>query len=71
MSESVQLVPDLRIHLLDTAQVAEVLRVKPATVAEWRRQKRGPDFAIIGGRRLYTREAVLEWLSRRMHMGEQ
>jgi hypothetical protein len=49
-----------------TAQeVAEVLRVKPATVVKWRSRGGGPPFIYVEGQARYVRTDFAEWLDGR------
>ena len=51
--------------LLTSAQVAEILQVKTATLSDWRNQRVGPDFIRAGANKKqirYTVEDVQAWL---------
>jgi excisionase family DNA binding protein len=49
--------------LLTPAEVAEMLRVHPATLAQWRKNGEGPAFVRVGGEFRYSDEAVLAYVS--------
>ena len=53
------------LPLLTSAQVAEILQVKTATLSDWRNQRKGPDFIRAGKNTKqirYTQEDVRAWL---------
>ena len=53
------------LPLLTSAQVAEILQVKTATLSDWRNQRNGPDFIRAGSNKKqirYTQEDVKAWL---------
>jgi predicted DNA-binding transcriptional regulator AlpA len=50
-------------ELLRPQEVAEWLRNTQSTLGTWRQEHRGPAFIRIGGRVLYRRDAVAEWLT--------
>lgn len=52
----------MSIKLLTTAQVAEILLVKPGTLRLWRMQEKGPDFRKIGHYVRYAEKDVLSYL---------
>jgi hypothetical protein len=56
---------------LTSEDLADLLHVKIETVAKWRRDKRGPDFVIVGNRRLYAMADVERWLEQRRQATEQ
>jgi hypothetical protein len=51
---------------LTSDEVAELLRVRPATVAQWRWRKRGPAFVKLAdgpaGKVRYERREVERWI---------
>jgi hypothetical protein len=54
--------------VLTRRQAAERLGVKPATMARWAQQGRGPAYSLTGerkGRALYSAASIAEWLERR------
>lgn len=48
--------------LLTTAEVSEVLKVHPKTLAGWRRRRVGPTFIIVECRVRYPRAALCAYL---------
>lgn len=49
--------------LLNISEVADVLNVSTATLYRWRSEKRNmPRATRVGGRVLWTKAAVYEWL---------
>lgn len=50
--------------LLTEAESAPVLRVKPATLRQWRWQGRGPKFRKHGRKVFYTRKELERWSAR-------
>ena len=50
--------------LLTTDEVAEMLKVKPATVKWWRHRRKGPPFIQVPGSQkvLYSSDEVNRWL---------
>jgi len=56
-------VPDL--DLLSTEEVAELLKVSPATVKYWRHKRKGPPYFAIPGTQqiLYARDGLEPWLA--------
>lgn len=56
--------------LLDTAELARRLEVKPQTIRTWRLRGEGPTFIKLGsalGRCRYSAHVVEEWLKDREH----
>jgi predicted site-specific integrase-resolvase len=54
--------------VLTRRQAAERLGVKPATMARWAMQGRGPAYSLTGnrkGRALYSAATIAEWLESR------
>ena len=51
--------------LLTPAEVAEKLRIHPATLAQWRKNGEGPAFTRVGGEFRYTDEAIAAYVSAR------
>ena len=47
-----------QVDLLTPEEAAALLRVTPATVGYWRKQKRGPAYVKIGRRVRYPRAAL-------------
>lgn len=50
--------------LLQTADVAAEYPFGESTLKRWRELNRGPDFIRVGGKILYRRSAIEEWLDR-------
>lgn len=48
---------------LTEAECAPILGVKPATLRQWRSQKRGPRFKKSGRKVFYSRQDVDAWLA--------
>lgn len=58
---------------LSTAQVAELLGLHPATLRQWRHQRRGPAYIKLSGPRTggpvrYARESVLAYIEARTRL---
>lgn len=51
--------------LLTEAEAADVLRVEPVTLRNWRWRRYGPDHVKVGGTVLYTAAALSEWIESR------
>lgn len=51
-----------RDALLTAVQVAELLHLAVGTLANWRTRGGGPPYARIGGRALYRRGDVEDWI---------
>lgn len=56
-------------EILTTDEAAELLKLKPKTLAEWRRLERGPPYIRLGngargGFVRYSKAAILEWASK-------
>ena len=58
-------------RLVNTAQAADILGVKPGTLRTWRWSGRGPRYvrygATIRGRCMYRRSDLDQWLQGRSH----
>ena len=52
-----------------TAEVADLTRRPPSTVAYWRHRGEGPRYAKVGKRVLYRREDVVAWLESQFAYG--
>jgi hypothetical protein len=48
--------------LLPSDVVAEMLRVKPATLIAWRHENRGPPWIKVGRMAFYTRRDLSNWI---------
>lgn len=48
---------------LTPEDLANMWQVSPGTIANWRTNKRGPEFVRIGGLVRYSPEAVQTWLA--------
>jgi excisionase family DNA binding protein len=60
--------------VLTRRQAAERLGVKPATLARWAQQGRGPAYSLTGnrkGRALYSAATIAEWLESRRRSGSR
>lgn len=57
--------------LLTTSEVAEILRLKPNTLAVWRMDHAGPDWVEIGRTIRYRRSAVDTYLDRQTRKGSE
>lgn len=51
------------IDLFSEEELAEVLEVKPPTLATWRAEERGPDYVKLGKSVFYRKQDVLEWIN--------
>lgn len=51
------------IELFSEDELAEVLDVKPQTLAAWRAEERGPDYVKLGKSVFYRKADVLEWIN--------
>lgn len=51
--------------LLNAAQAAESIGIKPQTLATWRLKGFGPRHIKCGSRCMYSREEILAWLESR------
>lgn len=49
--------------LLTAPEAAEFLRIRPATLAKYRSVGGGPSFSKIGGRIVYPRENLEQWVA--------
>lgn len=52
-------------NLLNTAELAELLHASKRTVIRWRQERIGPPWVRAGGKVLYRRSDVDQWLERR------
>lgn len=48
---------------LNTKQVSNVVGVSPSTIENWRKEGIGPSPTIVGGRCLYSKRKIAEWLA--------
>lgn len=51
------------IDLFSEEELAEVLEVKPPTLATWRAEERGPDYVKLGKSVFYRKQDVLVWIN--------
>ena len=51
-------------RLLNVSQVADILQVHPGTLANFRHKRKGPPYIKVGGRVLYDRLDVIEYIKR-------
>lgn len=56
------------LKLLTTSEVAELLRIKPTTLAIWRVRGIGPNYHKIGRRVAYSEIDVFSWLDSQKHL---
>jgi predicted DNA-binding transcriptional regulator AlpA len=49
--------------LLTAKEAAQFLRLRPATLAKYRSIGGRPDFTKLGGRVVYAREALEQWIA--------
>lgn len=54
-------------ELISADETAKLLRVKEATLAAWRNQKRGPAYLKIGRFVHYRRGDICQWLAAQRH----
>ena len=54
--------PVLASPLLDSHEVAVLLRVSESTLSRWRADEKGPPFLKLGGITRYRLDAVEAWL---------
>lgn len=52
------------IDFLDTSQAAKILRQSVRTLQRWRWQGRGPEYARIGRRILYSSTAISDYFAK-------
>jgi hypothetical protein len=52
------------IEFLTIEEAAELLRVKPGTLDNWRSEEKGPPYRRHGTRIVYERTALLKWSER-------
>ncbi len=48
--------------LRSTKEVADYLGVAVQTVYNWRHQRKGPDYVMVGGKPMYENEAIERYL---------
>jgi Helix-turn-helix domain len=53
-------------ELLDSTATAQLLRVRPQTLASWRVEKRGPPYVKIGRACYYVRGEIHRWLAHQL-----
>lgn len=51
------------IELFNEDELAEILEVKPQTLATWRAEERGPDYVKLGKSVFYRKADVLDWVN--------
>lgn len=56
--------PAIDIQWLTPEDLARMWQVSPGTIANWRTNKKGPEFIRIGGLVRYSPEAVSAWLAK-------
>ena len=52
-----------RVELYTQEELAQYLKLHPATLARWRLASRGPAWIEVGGQFRYRREDVESWLA--------
>ena len=50
-------------NLLTTAQAAEAIKQRPATMTKWRSEGKGPPYLKLGRACYYRPEALRQWLA--------
>jgi hypothetical protein len=53
------------VALLDDVEAAEILRLKPATLQQWRSRGVGPEFVLVGDLPRYSRAALESYIQSR------
>jgi hypothetical protein len=53
-------------QLVEAAEVAKLLRIKPQTLAAWRSQNRGPEYLKVGRSVFYRRVGIGTFLAARI-----
>lgn len=53
-----------KLGLMTQDELAAILEVSKDTLADWRRQKLGPDFVRVGKLVLYREADIMEWVKR-------
>jgi hypothetical protein len=51
--------------LLTPQETSQETAIEPTTLAKWRSLKKGPDYIKVGGKVMYTREAIRRFLEAR------
>lgn len=59
--------PALTSPLLDSREVAVLLKVSESTLSRWRADEKGPPFLKLGGITRYRLDAVEAWLESLSH----
>jgi Helix-turn-helix domain len=54
-------------ELIPAAEAAELLRLEPSTLADWRCDDKGPGYVRLGKRIFYRREDIAEWIGAQRH----
>lgn len=52
-----------KVDVLNERELAELLELRPQTLAVWRAEKSGPDFVKVGKQVLYRRADVMDWIN--------
>ena len=55
---------EMKDVLLDSMELAQILRVHPATIRTWRHRNQGPPFIRVGRNVRYSRGDLDDWLAR-------
>jgi hypothetical protein len=50
-------------QLVEAAEAAKLLRIKPQTLAAWRSQSRGPEYLKVGRSVYYRRDSIGSFLA--------
>jgi hypothetical protein len=57
--------------LLTPQEASQETTVLPTTLAKWRSLKKGPDYVKVGGKIMYSADAIRKFLeARTVHLGE-
>lgn len=55
--------PEILADFIAESEVATQLQTTVRTLRGWRKQRKGPLFIKVGGKILYRRGAILDWLA--------
>ena len=51
------------LDIFAETDLAEILDVKPQTLASWRAENKGPDYVKLGKSIFYRKQDVLDWIN--------
>ena len=54
--------------VIDTKELAALLRKAPFTIKEWRMRGVGPAYTKVGNKVIYSREEVARWLAENTYL---